>query len=75
MGILTRKQGESYVIASDREGDNPPAKRAPKRLSDIYQVWTGDAWSIDMDDAKLFETLDDADDYVRANYAQVSRQV
>jgi hypothetical protein len=35
-------------------------------------VWTGDAWSADNDTALLFESLDIADEYVRANYSKLA---
>ncbi|HEY5315295.1 MAG TPA: hypothetical protein VIK18_22375 [Pirellulales bacterium] len=71
MGILSRAQGDQYVITSDRSSDGSPSSRIQKRLSETYQVWTGDKWSTAMADAKTFKTMDDADEYVRANYAQV----
>ena len=74
MGILTRKQGDAYVISSDRNSADAPAKHAPKRQSNIYEVWTGRLWSVAMTDAKTFESLDSADEYVRANYALVTGQ-
>jgi len=70
MGILTRPQGKQFVISSDHT-DEMSAKRAPRRLTEEYQVWTGAQWSMDMTDAMLFESLDDADDYVRSNYAKI----
>jgi hypothetical protein len=73
MGILTRKQGDEYVISSDRNSADAPTKHAPKRQSEIYEVWTGKLWSVVMTDAKTFESLDIADDYVRANYALLTR--
>ena len=71
MGILTRRQGNSYVITSDHTADEVSRTHAPRRLADVYQVWTGAAWSTNMTDAMQFNSLDDADDYVRANYAKV----
>jgi hypothetical protein len=35
-------------------------------------VWTGGGWSANNEEAMMFESLDDADEYVRANYARVS---
>lgn len=72
MGILTREQGKAFVISSDHNSTDPPSKRAPRRLDEPYQVWTGSGWSIDVGEAMTFDSLDDADDYVRANYAKVS---
>jgi hypothetical protein len=72
MGILTRQQGESFVISSDHNPSDPPSRRRPGRLDQPYQVWTGADWSSNINDAMLFESLDEADDYVRANYARVS---
>lgn len=75
MGIQTLQQGGRYVITSDRSMTDAPVNRPPKaKLSADYQVWTGDAWSLVQADALLFDTLDDADEYVRANYARVSGQ-
>lgn len=72
MGILTRKQGGTFVISSDQNALDPSNKRAPRRLDEPYQVWTGVHWSINIDEALMFESLDDADEYVRANYSKVS---
>jgi hypothetical protein len=72
MGILTRKQGERYVISSDHTDEGPPAKRAPQRMSATYFVWNGERWSSNVDEAVTFATLDEADEYVRANYGKVS---
>jgi hypothetical protein len=74
MGIMTRKQGTTYVISSDSCSTQAPTARAPKRQSDVYEVWTGERWSKTMEEAKLFDTLDRADDYVRANYGKVIGQ-
>jgi hypothetical protein len=70
MGILTRRQGPSYVITSDHTADESK-KHAPRRLADVYHVWTGATWSDNMADAMTFVSLDEADDYVRANYGKV----
>ena len=75
MGIMTRKLGTEYVISSDRSATDAPVNRAPKsRPSESYEVWTGDAWSAEMTAAKKFESLDDADEYVRANFKKVTGQ-
>jgi hypothetical protein len=72
MGVMARKAGEEFIITSDRVAGEVPSVRAPKkRVSEVYQVWTGNAWSATMTDAKTFMTLDVADEYVRANYVQV----
>ena len=72
MGILTRRQGEVFVITSDRPSDvSSPTTRAPARLTEVYQVWTGVRWSVSREDAVSFASLDAADEYVRANYGQV----
>lgn len=71
MGILSRKLGDRFVITSDRDADGNTSRRAPARLSDDYQVWTGTRWSISPGDAQQFATLDEADEYVRANYVRV----
>lgn len=70
MGILTRMQGQHYVITSDHTAD-VSAKRAPRRLNQEYQVWTGTGWSTTTAEAMQFASLDDADEYVRANYGKV----
>ncbi len=73
MGIMSRKQGSQYVISSDRTSGDAPSNRAPKgRPAENYEVWTGDQWSAEMNNAKMFPTQDDADDYVRANFAKVT---
>jgi hypothetical protein len=72
MGILTRRQGDTYVITSDRTSDATPSKQAPRRLSDAYQVWTGASWSTNTADGISFSSLDDADEYVRANFGKVT---
>ena len=73
MGVMTRKQGTEYVISSDRSATDIPTTRAPaRRPTDSYEVWTGKNWSAEMSEAKTFGTLDDADEYVRANFAKVT---
>src|SRR5258708_1223725 len=73
MGILTRKQWPHYVISSDRSHTDAPTSRPPKgRPSANFAVWTGDSWSEVMTDAMTFETLDSADEYVRANFSKVT---
>jgi hypothetical protein len=71
---MTRKQGEQFVITSDRALADAPSKHAPKRSSEIGYVWTGSAWSTTVAEAKAFHTLDEADEYTRLNYAQISGQ-
>jgi hypothetical protein len=72
MGILTRQQGDAFVITSDRTADAVASRQAPRRLSDVYQVWTGVAWSTNMAEALSFVSLDAADEYVRANFSKVT---
>jgi len=72
MGILTRQQGDVYVITSDRAVGAARTVRAPARLGDDYQVWTGSAWSVERTEAISFASLDAADEYVRANFTQVT---
>jgi hypothetical protein len=72
MGILTREQGRTFVISSDHSSSDPPSRKAPRRIDGPYQVWTGSGWSTNIVEAMTFESLDDADDYVRANYTRVS---
>jgi hypothetical protein len=75
MGILTRKQGTGFLIGSDRSMTDAPTSRPPKvRPTDSVAVWTGHAWSAVMNEALLFGTLDEADNYVRANYPKLSGQ-
>ena len=75
MGIMTRLQGTEYVIASDRGTGDARTNRPPKRSpGDSYEVWTGNTWSTQMTDAKKFDTPDNADEYVRANFARVNTQ-
>jgi hypothetical protein len=74
MGVIARKQGERFVITSDRTADEGPKHRAPKnRPMDVYQVWTGAQWSTEPAEAATFPTLDGADEYVRAHYARVMK--
>lgn len=72
MGILTRKQGEQFLISSDHGMAGASSTRAPRRINDIYQVWTGTEWSLNIIEALLFGSLDDADEYVRANYSRLN---
>jgi hypothetical protein len=75
MGILTRKQGTGFVIGSDRCMSDAPTNRPPKiRPADSLAVWTGEVWSIVTTEALSFDTLDAADEYVRANFSKVSGQ-
>jgi len=76
MGIQTLQRGGRYVITSDRNLTDALTSRAPKpKLSgDFREVWTGEAWSLVQADAMTFDTLDDADEYVKANYARLSGQ-
>jgi hypothetical protein len=73
MGILTLQQDGKYVITSDRSMSDAPVKKLPKgRPSGNYQVWTGNTWSLLKTDAMTFGTLDEADEYVKANYPRLS---
>ena len=73
MGILTLQQDGKYVISSDRNISDAPVRRPPKaRRSGDYQVWTGSNWSLVHTDAMTFATLDEADEYVKANYRRLS---
>lgn len=73
MGILTLQQDGKYVISSDRSMTDAPVNRPPKgKPSPDYEVWTGNAWSLLKADAMTFDTLDDADEYVKANYRRLS---
>lgn len=74
MGILTRKQGERFVISSDRAADEALSNKAPKKKpSDEYRVWTGTQWSTATEEAATFSSLERADDYVRANMSRVMK--
>jgi hypothetical protein len=72
MGIMTRRQGEGYVITSDRASHASPTKRAPRKIAEVFQVWTGTIWSADLTAAIVFPTIDEADEYVRSHFAQVT---
>ncbi len=73
MGILTLLQDGKYVISSDRSITAAPVSRPPKgKPSGNYQVWTGDSWSSLHADATTFGTLDEADEYVKANYRRLT---
>ncbi len=72
MGILTRQQGENYVISSDRSTTESPSRKAPARLSENYSVWTGVGWSDNHGEAIGFPSLAEADEYVRANFAKIT---
>lgn len=75
MGILTRRQGAGFVIASDRSTGEARTKKPPKgKPSETYEVWTGNAWSAQMENAKTFDSEDDGDEYIRAHFAQVTSQ-
>ena len=72
MGILTRKQSDRFVISSDLTDPLAKATRAPNRHNDSYLVWTGLNWSLNINEAQFFDSMDDADEYVRANYPKLS---
>jgi hypothetical protein len=72
MGIMARRQGDQYVITSDRMSHATPTLRAPRRMSDSYQVWTGSCWSTNIDEAMKFGSPELADEYMRANYGKVT---
>jgi hypothetical protein len=73
MGVMTRDQGNIFVITSDRILGEAKNARAAKKMSGTYLVWTGDSWSSVMTDAKTFETEEAADDYIRANSDRVMK--
>jgi len=73
MGVMARMRDERFVITSDRNPDGPSIKRAPRNLSDTYLVWTGESWSSVMSDALTFDTLEVAEDYIRANAERVMK--
>jgi len=73
MGILTLQQDGKYVISSDRSMTDAPVNRPPKgKPSGDYSVWAGNSWSSQKTDAMTFGTLDEADEYVKANYRLLS---
>jgi hypothetical protein len=74
MGILTRKQSEQFVISSDHANPQATNKRAG-RMDAAYQVWTGNTWSADNGAALMFESLEIADEYVRANYSKLANGI
>ena len=64
-----------FVIGSDRNATDAPTKRPPKvRPTDSFAVWTGEAWSDVTIEALTFGSLEDADEYVRANFSKVTGQ-
>ena len=73
MGVMVRKRDERFVITSDRKPDDTSNKRAPKTLSDTYLVWTGDGWSSVITDAEIFDSMEAAEDYIRANSDRVMK--
>jgi hypothetical protein len=73
MGILTLEQGGKYVISSDRSMTDAPVNRPPKgKPTGDFEVWTGNSWSLQKSDAMTFGSLDEADEYVKANYRRLS---
>lgn len=72
MGVMPRKSGEKVIITSDRVAGELPSSRIPKKTPhEVFQVWTGDGWSVTITDATFFTTVDVADEYIRANFARV----
>ncbi len=73
MGILTVQFDDKYVVSSDRCVTDAPVNRPPKgKPSADNLVWTGGGWSRVRADAMTFGTLDEADEYVKANYARLN---
>ena len=73
MGLLALQQGENVVITSDRKAGDVRTSRPPKgKPTDTYEVWTGSGWSAETTAAKAFGTLDLADEYIRANFGQLT---
>jgi hypothetical protein len=70
MGVMTRQLDDTFVITSDKPPEGAQ-RRAPNRVPDVYDVWTGSNWSNAREDAIRFASLDEADEYVRANFAKV----
>ena len=73
MGVMSRDQGDVFVVTSDRILGEAKSLRAAKKMSNTYLVWTGESWSAVMADAKTFETQEAADDYIRANHERVMK--
>jgi hypothetical protein len=73
MGVMIRDRGEIFVITSDRILGEAKSTRAAKKMSSAYLVWTGDSWSSLMTDAKIFQTGEAADEYLRANSDRVMK--
>jgi hypothetical protein len=73
MGVMPRNRDNVFVITSDRSSDETQNKRAAKRISSTYLVWTGDSWSSDTTNAKTFETEEAAEEYIRANSDRVMK--
>ncbi len=72
MGVMARELDGLFVITSDRTVGDSPSKTAPKKPhADVYQVWTGDRWSANSTDAKTFDAIEEADDYIRENSGRV----
>lgn len=71
MGVMARQVGELFIVTSDRDAEGVHAKTVRKRLLDTYQVWTGSQWSTVASEAVTFTTMDEADEYVRANYTRI----
>ncbi len=72
MGVMPRKSGEKFIITSDRVAGELPSSRVPKKTpTEVFQVWTGQEWSVTTTDATFFTAIDVADEYIRANYARV----
>jgi hypothetical protein len=70
---LTQQQGAKYVISSDRSSADAPTNRPPRgKPFATYEVWTGASWSTAGADATIFDSLVDADLYVKENYALLS---
>jgi hypothetical protein len=70
---LTLEQDGKFVISSDRGITDAPVSRPPKgKPTRDYQVWTGDSWSSVHSDATTFNKLDEADEYVKANYRRIT---
>ena len=73
MGLLALQQGENVVITSDRKAGDVRTSRPPKgKPTDTYEVWTGSGWSELTAEARVFGTLDLADEYFRANFGQLT---
>jgi hypothetical protein len=74
MGVMSRKSGDNFIIASDRIPGELPIKHAPQKpMLEVFQVWTGDGWSPSIDAATIFSSREAANEYLRENFDRIMR--